>query len=470
MVLAAFKDQVGASAFTLDLFVILGIIAVLTATAGVAMMDVGSVRSKNTVDTVVQKIGAGTAAAIGFIPIGYGVWNWQFNSALGIPNPLSQSLKDWWIGGDFLTTPPQNIDPAVLPNADQYVLFYVLCLVFAFFIGAVLHSACMERIKPVPLYVLAAVTGGIIYPVALYLLWGSASVFTTLGVHDNIGGLGVYLPLAAAGVTIAWRLGPRLGKFDPAPGVEPAAPWNVPLIGIGVLFVLANLLMFAIVGGYQVIGDGFYGIAFTTSGIGLVAVNLFCAMFGGAAGGMVLSYRTKQPLWVIAGPFIGYISVTTFNDVGKGWYEFFVGFAAVFVGYGTSLLLRRLRIDEDKLGPMILGPGIFGAIAGGFLTWGTKTGGYPGVTSGKYEFQASTIAPWWQLLGVLVAVLGSALITFVVCWILERTTGLRVTEEQERAGMDATFWSGHLPVASQPATVPANAAAGPLVAQPSDAA
>lgn len=176
--------------------------------------------------------------------------------------------------------------------------------------------------------------------------------------------------------------------------------------------------------------------------MGFLLTNLFCAMVGGGAAGAILAYRTRNPFWAIGGPFMGYISVTTFNDIGLGWYEFFIGFAAVFAGYGTSLLARRIRLDEDKLVPLVLGPGIFGALAGGFTEWGTKTGGFPGITEGDYAFLGATVTPWWQLVGVVVAVGGAGLFTLIVCIVLERTTGLRVDDEEEEAGLDQTYWSG----------------------------
>jgi Amt family ammonium transporter len=443
-----FKDQVSSTAFMLDLYALIAIVAVMLAAAGYAMIDVGAVRAKNAIDTVVSKIVAGVVAALAFIPIGYGIWNWQFDSAAGVHHPLSQAISDWWIGGRFLTSVPQSIDPKVLPNVDQYVLFYVLFVAFAFFVGVVVQSAVVERMKPLPTYILAGFAGGIVYPFALLFLWGSASPLTILGIHDDIGGLGVYIPLATVGVVAAWRLGPRRGKFDPVPGEEGPAPGNVPLIGLGLLIVLANLVMFAIAGGYQIPDVGYNGIAFTTSGQGLVATNLFCAICGGGLGGAVLAYRKRSAFWAIGGPFVGYVSVATFNDIGRGWYEFFVGFAAVYAGYGMSLLLTRWRVDEEKLGALVLGPGIFGAIAGGFLTWGTHLGGILGVTTGTYKYQAETITPWLQLLGVVVAVGGTALATFALCFLLERTIGLRVTEEQEISGLDAAYW-GARPVAAE---------------------
>ncbi|HEY1854271.1 MAG TPA: hypothetical protein VGG40_06745 [Solirubrobacterales bacterium] len=439
--LAFFKEQVSTNAMMLDLFALIAITAVFMATAGLALMDVGAARTRNVIDTVMQKFVAGGACAAGFMIAGYGIWNWQFNSAFGVKNPLGQGISDWWIGGQFVTKAPQDIDPTVLPNADQYLIFYGLFIVFAFFLGAAMQSAVLERMKVLPLTIISFITGAVLFPAFLYLLWGSASPLTLLGVHDDVGGFAVYLPLAAIGVTLAWQLGPRKGKFGLAAGSDAPGPRNVALIGVGLLFVLTNLVMFAIAGGYQLPGAGYFGIAYTKSGMGLVTFNLICAMLGGGIGGALLSYRTKNPLWLIGGPFMGYVSVTTFNDVGKGWFELLVGFTAVYVGYATAHLLHRLRIDEDKLGPLVLGPGIFGAIAGGFLTWGTRTGGILGIESGKYRFHLATITPWWQLLGVVICVVGSVTVTYLICQVLKRTTGLRVTDEEEAAGMDATYWS-----------------------------
>ncbi|MGL1489086.1 hypothetical protein ACSTJG_24970, partial [Vibrio parahaemolyticus] len=83
--------------------------------------------------------------------------------------------------------------------------------------------------------------------------------------------------------------------------------------------------------------------------------------------------------------------------------------------------------DDPKLGPLALGPGIFGAIVTGFVAWGTKTGGYFGITKGKYAFQAATINPFWQLVGVVVTVALVAIPTFIVIGAFRRAGRLRVS-------------------------------------------
>jgi ammonium transporter, Amt family len=90
-----FGGQVNTNALLLDLYSLVAVVAVMLAAAGYAMIDVGAVRQKNATDTIVSKIIAGGIAALAFIPIGYGIWNWQFDSAAGIHNPLTKAISDW---------------------------------------------------------------------------------------------------------------------------------------------------------------------------------------------------------------------------------------------------------------------------------------------------------------------------------------------------------------------------------------
>jgi Amt family ammonium transporter len=98
-----------------------------------------------------------------------------------------------------------------------------------------------------------------------------------------------------------------------------------------------------------------------------------------------------------------------------------------------------MRIDEPKVVPLALGPGVVGAIATGFIAWGTKTGGYPGL-EGAYALGHAEITPWMQLAGVAVDMAIAGIPCLLICLFFEKTTGLRVTEAEELAGLDATFW------------------------------
>jgi ammonia channel protein AmtB len=81
----------------------------------------------------------------------------------------------------------------------------------------------------------------------------------------------------------------------------------------------------------------------------------------------------------------------------------------------------------------------------GIVKWGTPTGGYFGIEEGKYAFLGAEINLWWQLIGLL-AIGAIALVSAVVIVLgVEKTIGLRVSEEQEIAGLDVSYWPTPIP-------------------------
>ena len=138
-------------------------------------------------------------------------------------------------------------------------------------------------------------------------------------------------------------------------------------------------------------------------------------------------------------PLSGAVICGTLFDVGKPWEVLILSFFGPYVAFGTAALLRRLRIDEPKVVPLALGPGVVGAIATGFIAWHTKTGGYPGLTGG-YALGHAEITPWMQLAGVAVDMALAGIPCLLLCLFFEKTTGLRVSEAEEIAGLDQTYW------------------------------
>jgi ammonia channel protein AmtB len=271
------------------------------------------------------------------------------------------------------------------------------------------------------------------------------------------------------GLVAAWRVGPRIGRFGDGAEADPPGPTNIPLVALGIMVVIPALTFFALVAGYVVPGTGFLGISMTSTGFGLLLENLFAAIVAGGLMGAYLSYRTRNPYWAIAGPFAGYVSSGTLFDVGRPWYIFLIALGAPLVSMLVVTALERLRIDENKLVPLILGPAVYGGIIGGFTEWGERTGGFVGITEGEFAFQNAEITPWGQLVGVAVGVGIGAGVALIVCLIVERFTSLRVAESVEREGMDARYWPPPRPVAIA-ANGDANAAGGdalrPLTTEP----
>ena len=106
------KDQITLDYLYLNFLYTLGALAVILIVLALGLVDMGLVRRKNVLDTWVQKLTAALIAGGATILGGYGIWQWSFNQAFGVEQPLWNALKDWWIGGRFQTTFAADLDPA----------------------------------------------------------------------------------------------------------------------------------------------------------------------------------------------------------------------------------------------------------------------------------------------------------------------------------------------------------------------
>lgn len=417
-----------------------GAMAVVLVVAGLVLIDMGMVRRRNVLATVVQKFGAAMVGGLGTLLIGYPIWQWQFNQAFGIPSPFAQAVKDWWLGGTFTNTASRYIDPALLPEADVLQIFIVFFVTFTMAAVALFHTAVVERIKPLPLYVMSFVIGAVISPLIGYLCWGSLSPLTLRGTHDFEGVFPLYILAGTFALVLSWRVGPRLGAFaEHHSGARPTAS-NAGLVALGVLIILFALPFISIGSGFIVPDVGFFGISFTESGIGIMMTNLVSAALGGGMVGLLLAYGRRDYSSALLGPIAGVIICGTLLDIGEPWVCLLLGGCGPLVALGTGALVRRLGIDDPKVVPLALGPGIVGAIATGFIEWGTPTGGYIGL-EGDYAVGVAEITPWMQLAGVGATVLVAGLPALVMAFLFERFGGLRVSEEEELAGIDLTEWA-----------------------------
>jgi ammonia channel protein AmtB len=182
-----FGDQVGLSSFYSDLFYTVGAAAVILVVLAFGLVDAALVRTKNVLDTWVAKLIAALIAGLGTLLGGFGIWQWQFNSALGVRNPLGQALSDWWIGGRFQSSLSQSIDPRVLPGADAQQIFLVFFVTFSMATAALIHSGATERMRPLPLYTMAFIVGLVLSPLVGYFCWGSTGPLIVHGTHDFDG-------------------------------------------------------------------------------------------------------------------------------------------------------------------------------------------------------------------------------------------------------------------------------------------
>ncbi|WP_344600456.1 ammonium transporter [Sporichthya brevicatena] len=422
------------------MFYALATVCLLFVVGAVGLIDAGLVRRKNLMDTWIQKLVASMLAAIGITIVGYAIWIWQYYSAFGVPDPLKTALDDWTPFGPALTEYSQNLDPAHYIEADVFQVFVAFFMAYVAVGGALLHSAGLERVKAVPMYVIAFVFGALVCPFVLYLTWGSVGPLSNKGAHDYIGQFALYIVVGVWALILAWRAGPRIGAFDKDPRTVGPVPHNVGWTAVGVA-ILMFAAPFAFLGcGFFVPDVGYFGISLSNSGFGIVVINVFAAYVGGVLAGALISYRTRNPIFVLIGIPAGYISTGTALDIGRPWEILVLAFIGMFVVYGTYQLLYKLKIDDKKIVPLALGGGSFGALAGGIVGSGDKTGGFFGITEGKYAFQHAEISIGMQALALVVTIAIAGISGLILIVGLEKTIGLRVSEEDELRGLDEAYW------------------------------
>jgi ammonia channel protein AmtB len=119
---------------------------------------------------------------------------------------------------------------------------------------------------------------------------------------------------------------------------------------------------------------------------------------------------------------------------------FLVALSAPFVAYAVYEFLHKMKIDEHKLIPLFLGVGTYGLLMVGVLHGGTPRGGWLGIDEGPYAFQHGEISLMMQFVGALACIGTGAVTAYVLAFILKRTTGLKVSEEDQAIGLDKVYW------------------------------
>lgn len=443
-----FKEQVSTNIFLSDTFYAIATISLFLLVVAIGLIDAGLVQRKNLLDVWIGKLAAAFIAGLGMFAIGYAIWQVSFYEAFEIPKPWGEAISQWWAGGVNVTSLPQTLNPEIAPENDVFQVFLVFFVAYAMAGGALLHSAGLERVKHLPMNIIAAVAGTIVIPILLYLTWGSVGPLDKIGVHDYLGTFSLYIFVGTWALIIAWRAGPRVGAFfdekidpsHPGTGLLGHKPHNLGLTAAGVGLALFCVPFLALGCGYIVPDVGYFGISMTTSGFGLVLENVFMSFIGGALVGFGIAYLTKNPIMALLGPVAGYIGCSASFDIAKPLGILVISMIAPLVVYGAYLLMQKLRIDDKKIVPLALFGGVYAALAAGIAGAGKATGGYFELESGDYAFQHASITIGHQLLGVVVTLGISAVTGLVLVLLLEKTIGLRVDRDKEIEGLDEADW------------------------------
>ena len=378
------------------LFLMLGAVMVFAMHAGFAFLEVGTVRMKSQVNAFVKILTDWSVSTVIYLLIGF---------------PIAYGIS-------FL----KPADAILGGNQGYDLVHYFFLLCFAACIPAIISGGIAERAKFWPQVAAGAIFVALTYPIFESLIWGKNAsilqdIFKSIGgaeFHDYAGSVVVHSMGGWLALPAVLILGPRMGRYVRGKS-NPIPISNIPFLALGSWILAVGWF------GFNVMSAGHIGKI-----SGLVAINSLLAMVGGVLFAAVVG--KNDPGFVHNGALAGLIAICAGSDLMHPIAAFFTGgIAAVIFVYGFQIEQEKLKID-DVLGvwPLHGICGSWGGIAAGIF--GLKAlGGLGGVTFVS------------QLLGSLAAIAFALVNGFIVYFIISKTVGFRLTEEQEFKGPDLSI-------------------------------
>jgi Amt family ammonium transporter len=356
------------------------------------------VRRKNIISMIAMCFVSFAVVSIQWVTVGY---------TLSFGSDISG-----FIGGlDHLCLTGVGLDGDGIPD----MLFMVFQLVFAGVTLAILTSGVAERVKLSSFMVLGVLWTTIVYDPLAHWAWGGGWA-GELGALDFAGGTVVHISSGFGALALALVIGNRMGfgKYS-----MEAENITTTLLGGAMLW----FGWFAFNAGSALAADG---IAVNA----LVVTNISAA--AGAITWMLASWIKGKPssLGLISGAVAGLVAITPGSGFVGPMSAIVIGGFAGLLCYGALLFRVRKGLDESLDAWAVHGMGGFwGAIATGIFA-SAAVGGTNGLIYGNtHQFLI-------QLFDASVAMIYAFVMTYILAIIIDKTMGLRVTEEEEYVGLD----------------------------------
>src|SRR4051812_23352549 len=396
-------------------WVVVAAVLVMLMQLGFMYLEVGFSRMKNA-GTIVPKLLANySIAALCYWAIGFAL---AFGGAGGRGAP-HRAFLDTSNGALF---PAMSASDAVVPA--KFFFQFVFCAVSL----AIVWGTTLERIKFGAYLIYAVIFSTLIYPIVSHWIFGGGWLAANIGMQDFAGSTVVHLIGATGAFAALLLLGPRKGKYGPdgKPNVIPGH--NMPLVGLAVMILWFGWFGFNPGSTLGAIGGRFAEV--------VVVTNLAAA--AGVVAAVALMYlKTKTIDIGMAGngAIAGLVAITAPSGYVEYWAAPIIGaVAGVVVVYGV---LAIEKLIDDPVGALSAHglAGIWGTLSCGIFTSPRLAElnevGDPGLWySGSFHQLGA------QALGVAVAFACVFVASYGIFWTIKKTIGLRVTAEEEDAGLD----------------------------------
>ena len=395
--------------------------------AGFCMVESGFTRAKNAINIIMKNSMDLAFGSIAFWMVGFGL---MFGTTQGFIG-----TSGFFYGGDDTTS-----------FEWAFLLFQT---VFCATAATIVSGAMAERTKFTAYIAYTLAITIVVYPIFGSWCWNGlvsetgAGWLEGKGFLDFAGSTVVHSIGGWAALAGAIVIGPRLGKFSKDGRVNAIPGHNIPMAALGVFILWLGWFGFNPGSTTAVGGGSFAKICITT--------NLAAA--GGAVSAMVVSwFMFKKPdaSFTLNGALAGLVAITAGCDIMSPAMALLTGALGGVLVVFSVLAFDRMKID-DPVGAISV-HGVCGA-------WGT-------LAIGLFSSQASLAQFGTQALGVAAGFAWAFPVSLGIFLAIKHTIGLRVTEEEELAGLDITEHGMH----AYPPNFVADGATGTGIPAPAAAA
>jgi Amt family ammonium transporter len=406
------ENQIFQLQYALDTFYFLVCGAlVMWMAAGFAMLEAGLVRSKNTTEILTKNIILFAIACIMYMVVGYDI---MYGGGLF----LSGIAGGETLVNDALAASAENgFEGASVYSTASDFFFQVVFVATAM---SIVSGAVAERMKLWAFVVFAVAMTAVIYPMEGNWTWGGGSVFGLYSLGDDFGfsdfaGSGiVHMAGAAAALAGVLLLGARKGKYGKNGQVNAIPGANLPLATLGTFILWMG--WFGFNGGSVLkLGD----IA-SSNAVAMVFLNTNTAAAGGVVAALLLArmmFGKADLTMALNGALAGLVAITAEPLTPSALEATLIGAVGGVIVVFAIITLDKLRVD-DPVGAI--------SVHGVVGLWGLLA--VPLTNDG-----ASFVG---QIVGALTIFVWVFAASFVVWLLLKKTMGIRVSEEEEYAGVD----------------------------------
>jgi len=387
----------------------------LTSTALVLMMTIpglalfygGMVRKKNVLATLMQSFAVTCVVTILWWLIGY---SWAFTPGSAYLGGATRAL----LNGMTIMKDANKITVSHLALTIPETVYAMFQLTFAIITPALIAGAFADRMKFSAMLIFMSVWSLVVYCPIAHWVWEPSGWLAVKGVLDYAGGTVVHINAGIAGLASCLVLGKRMGY-----GKEAMPPHNLTLTLIG-----ASLLWvgwFGFNAGSAGAADGRAGMAMAVTQIATAAAALSWMFAEWVVKGK------PSVLGIASGAVAGLVAITPASGFVGPAPAVIIGIVAGVVCFLAATSLKSALGYDDSLDAF--GVHCIGGIIGALLT---------GVFASK-EISGADGSVIIQLWGVGTTLIYGFVMSFIILKVIDMTIGLRVTEEQEREGLDLSL-------------------------------